>query len=152
MIALKAKLYQQCMEYAEKRIQTIQNVIAEAQKSANSETKSSMGDKYETTRSMLQLDTEMNTKQLVEAMRLKTDLQKMETHLTEPHESVQIGSLIFTNQANYFIAIGAGKLTVEEMDFFVISPTAPLCKQLWGLKAGDNFLFNKQQFTIKEVK
>lgn len=139
------------MAYVEKRIQTIQSAIDEAQASANSETKSSMGDKYETTRAMLQLDTEMNTKQLVEAIKLKTDLQKMESHTTHPHEVAQIGSLIFTTQANYFIAIGAGKLTVEAQDFFVISPTAPLSKQLMGLKIGDKLLFNKQAITIKDM-
>ena len=126
-------------------------MIDEAQVSANQETKSSMGDKYETTRSMLQLDTEMNTKQLVEAIKLKTDLHKIESHLQQVHQTSQIGSLIFTNQANYFIAIGAGKITLNDMDFYAISPTAPICKHLLGLRTGDTFTFNKQNIAIQQV-
>jgi transcription elongation GreA/GreB family factor len=151
MHQLKSKLYNLCMEYVEKRILNIQKVIDEAQASANQETKSSMGDKYETTRSMLQLDTEMNTKQLVEAIKLKADLQKVEVTLSQTHSFAQVGSLILTNQASYFIAISAGKITLESKDFYAISPTAPICKSLLGLKAGDTFTFNKQNIVVKEV-
>jgi transcription elongation factor len=151
MLELKIKLYQNCMEYVEQRIQTIQKAIDEAQASANQEIKSSMGDKYETTRSMLQLDTEMNTKQLVEAIKVKTDLQKMEQSLSQVHHFVQVGSLVLTNQANYFIAIGAGKMTIEGKDFYAISPTAPIYQSLSGLKVGNTFNFNKQNVLIKDV-
>ncbi|MCU0390616.1 MAG: 3-oxoacyl-ACP synthase [Thermoflexibacter sp.] len=151
MLELKSQLYQYCMEYIEKRIQTIQNAIDEAQASANQETKSSMGDKYETTRSMLQLDTEMNTKQLVEAMKVKADLQKIEPSLHQIHDTIQVGSLVFTHQANYFIAIGAGKMTIGGKDFYAISPTAPIYKSLSGLKKGDFLTFNKQNILIKEI-
>ena len=151
MLELKLKLYNWCLEYVENRIGTVQKVIDEAQASANHETKSSMGDKYETTRAMLQLDTEMNTKQLVEAMKLKMDLQKIEHSLGQEHTVVQVGSMVFTNQANYFVSIGAGKITIEGKDFYAISPTAPICKPLLGLKAGNSFTFNKQNIFLKEV-
>ena len=54
-----------------------QEAISGAQNSANEETKSSAGDKYETGRAMAQLEIEKNMTQLAEAKRLKQTLEQI---------------------------------------------------------------------------
>jgi sortase (surface protein transpeptidase) len=56
--ALKTRLHSLCVSYVGQRIETAQRAIAIAQASANEETKSSAGDKYETGRAMAQLEIE----------------------------------------------------------------------------------------------
>jgi hypothetical protein len=68
---IKIKLYQYCVEFIDKRIAGAREAIQIAQDSANEETKSSAGDKYETGRAMAQLEIEKNTTQLEEALKQK---------------------------------------------------------------------------------
>jgi len=148
-MSIKLQLYSECSGYVEKRIAAIEKTMQEAQDSANNETKSSAGDKYETTRSMMQLDKVMNTKQLLAANSLKADLRKID--ISKQHLSVQVGSLVMTSLANYFIAIGAGKMTVEGIDYFAISLTSPIGALLLGKKVGEEIIFNKQKIIIQAI-
>jgi hypothetical protein len=66
---VKVELIKACYDFINRRIETIQGVISAAQDSANDETKSSAGDKYETGRAMMQLEIENNSKQLTEALK-----------------------------------------------------------------------------------
>ena len=70
----KEKLHDACVAYVDERISFLNETIKETQNSANNESKSSMGDKYETTRSMMHLENEQMSIQLKEALNLKTFL------------------------------------------------------------------------------
>lgn len=148
-MSVKTALYEQCISYVEKRIAAITQTMQEAQAAANNETKSTAGDKYETTRSMMQLDRAMNTNQLLAANKLKEDLLKID--VGRQHSTAQVGSLIMTSHANYFIAIGAGKMTVEGKDYFAISLTSPIGALLLGKKVGEEIIFNKQKIMIQAI-
>ena len=64
MLTLKETLFQQCEDFVNTRLQTIQTTISSHQKALSSETKSSAGDKNETGRAMLQLEMEKAGQQL----------------------------------------------------------------------------------------
>ncbi|HTJ51518.1 MAG TPA: hypothetical protein VL443_18795 [Cyclobacteriaceae bacterium] len=149
MIELKQKLFDLCYTYVSKRIETANDAIKIAQASANEETKSSAGDKYETGRAMMQLEIEKNTVQLHEAMKLKQMLDQLQSskHTT----TVQSGSLVITDSACYYIAISAGQLTCENKTYFAIAPTSPIGILMQGLKSGESFIFNKKKIVINEV-
>lgn len=149
MIELKQKLHSLCLDYVLQRVQSIQNAIATAQRSANEETKSSAGDKYETGRAMMQLEIEKNTVQLAEAMKLKRALD--EINPAKPTTIVQSGSIVLTNQHNYYLAISAGQLKVGDNVYFAISPASPIGVQLKGLSIGDTFIFNKKTVHIEQI-
>lgn len=53
MLETKAKLYASCLKLVDERVSHIEDAMRNAQASANEETKSSAGDKYETGRAML---------------------------------------------------------------------------------------------------
>ena len=71
MSEIKRKLYQHCINFVDKRIAAAKETIAMAQESANEDTKSSAGDKYETGRAMAQLEIEKTAGQLEEALKDK---------------------------------------------------------------------------------
>ena len=148
-MTIKRELYNQCNIFIESRLRSIQNTIEEIQESLLSETKSSAGDKHETGRAMLQLEREKAGQQLAEAQKVKEILAKID--VTNSSKKVCLGSVVYTSQANYFISIGAGKITVDGIDFFAISPNTPIGKLLFSKEIGDEVFFRDENFTIKEI-
>ncbi len=146
---LKQRLFKLCVEYTENRLQTIQNTIAEIQESLLSETKSSAGDKHETGRAMLQLEREKAGQQIAEVQKLKETLSKID--ITNSSKNICLGSLVYTTQANYFISISAGKLTIENTDFFAISPNTPIGQLLLSKQVGDEVIFRNQPIKNESI-
>ncbi len=148
-LQIKQQLYQYCLSYSDKCIEEIETTMKDAQDSANNETKSSAGDKYETTRSMAQLDKAMNSKQLNEAYKQKNELLKI--NVTQNHVVVKSGSLVMTETANYFIAIGIGKIILDNVIYYATSANSPLALHFANHKVGDEIIFNDKKFTIKAI-
>jgi hypothetical protein len=148
-LELKRKLFSLCEDYVNKIIQAAQEAIDNTQKSANKETKSSSGDKYETGRSMMQLEIEKYSAQLNDGLNLKKALSQIDCE--KPYTTVQSGSLILTNQGNFFISISAGKLTVDNKEYMAISYSSPIGQLLFNKKGKDNFNFRGKPYTIISV-
>ena len=146
---LKQKLYMQCVQFCNNRLDTIRNSIEEIQESLTSETKSSAGDKHETGRAMLQLEREKAGNQLAETQKLQELLSKID--ISKTSKMVSLGSLVFTTQANYFIAISAGEIVVENEKYFAISPNTAIGKLLIGKEVGDVMTFRENEFKVVAV-
>jgi transcription elongation GreA/GreB family factor len=114
-----------------------------------SETKSSAGDKHETGRAMAQLEREKLGQQLVEINKIKQTLNRVKTIKTT--NIVTIGSLVYTNQFNYYIAISAGEFIVNNNSFYAVSPNTPIGKLLIGKTIGDIILFKNKRINIIDV-
>ena len=146
---IKEELYKLCEDYIDKRIQSSRTAIGEAQMSANEETKSSSGDKYETGRAMAQLEIEKNSQQLTESLKLKSALDQVRINIVTP--AVQPGSLVVTDRGIFFVAISLGKISHRGETYFIIAPTSPLGLKLTGAKVGDAVEFGNQTYVIKEL-
>ena len=146
---LKQRLYQYCEVFIEVRFKTIQRTIEGLQKALQSETKSSAGDKHETGRAMLQLEREKAGKQLAEINKTKIVLTKV--NLDTKSNVITLGSLVYTNQLNYFIAISAGETKVNNELFYAISANTPIGKLLIGKTAGNSINFNGNRIEIKKI-
>lgn len=138
---IKNKLYIACLHFVNSRMETVKNVIASNKKALFSETKSSAGDKHETGRAMLQLEMEKAGQQLTGINQMEAVLAKVSVNNTST--TICLGSLIITNKANYYLAISAGKLTIDTVDYFAVSTGSPIGKQLLGKKAGAIIPFNE---------
>ena len=149
MLDLKQKLYAHCVAFLNKRIDAAQEAIKMAQDSANDETKSSAGDKYETGRAMMQLEIEKNATQLEEAYKQKKMLDLINVEL-QPLK-IQSGSLVFTSQGNFFIAISVGLVVIEDKSFAIVSAQSPIGSRLIGLQTGDSFSFGNKTYKISLV-
>ncbi|WP_147677062.1 GreA/GreB family elongation factor [Algibacter pacificus] len=148
-LELKQQLFNTCLNSIDFRFQNIQNTINEIQESLTSETKSSAGDKHETGRAMLQLEREKAGNQLSEINKIKVALSKID--VSKSSKNVGLGSVVFTTQAHYFIAISAGELTIDHQKFYAISPNTPIGQLLMGKTKGDSINFRAQHFKIESV-
>lgn len=146
---LKYQLYTKCAEYVAQRISHIQSAINAAGDSGNDETKSSVGDKHETGRAMIQLEQEKNAKQLKETLKLKTLLDRINPN--QKSQIVALGSLVITNKEKFYISISAGKIMIEKEIYFAISPTSPIGEKLMGLKVNQEISFNGTLYSIKDI-
>lgn len=133
----------------EQRINSAKASMEAVQEAANEETKSSAGDKYETGRAMMQQEQDKAAGQLMEALKLKKVLDQLNPDREQP--AVGMGSLVKTSLGNFYISASIGQLSMEGIDYMIISPVAPLAQQLAGLKAGEELNFNGRKFKVEQV-
>lgn len=129
------------------KIQKLEQLIAET-RASNNDTKSSMGDKYETSREMLQQEINNLQIQLNEHLKSQQILKNIQPN---PHKTVTLGSLVETEKGMFFVAISLGEITFNQEKIFVISAESPLAKALSGKKTGESFVVNNLQQTIKNI-
>src|SRR4051812_47360042 len=88
------------------------------------DTKSSAGDKYETSRAMSQQEIDKVSVQLQEVKRQLALLPLLETKA--PTTAIENGSLVATDHALFYIGLPLGQLEIGSKLLFCISPTAPV--------------------------
>lgn len=147
--AYKDKLKQFGQQVLAQRVAAARRLMDTAQESANNEDKSSAGDKYETGRAMGHLEKDMHARQLAEHVKELSALLAVDTHAK--CMAVTTGALVRCTDMVLFLSIGLGKQVVDGQVIVFLSPLAPLAKQLWNKKAGDEFLFNNKTSIIMEV-
>jgi len=148
-MTFKEKVHTHCAHLVEERIMLAQKLIAEAQAAANQDAKSSMGDKYETSREMMALEMRKTSEQLQETSKLKKVLGELKPERSS--DTIVLGSLITTSMGIFYLGVSLGKITIEDKELFVLSAVAPLGKLLMGKKKGHQFDFNGQPITIIDV-
>ncbi|QDO93248.1 3-oxoacyl-ACP synthase [Formosa sediminum] len=146
---IKQQLLKHCELFIEKRLANVQHNIAEVQDALTSETKSTAGDKHETGRAMLQLEREKFGVQLSEVNQVKQALSKIDVSKTS--HTICLGSAVITDISNYFIAISAGQILVNNIIYFAIAPNTPIGKLLISKQAGEDVSFRNQKFKILNV-
>jgi transcription elongation GreA/GreB family factor len=149
LIAFKTRLKKAAELLITERIAMAKSAVDSAQEAANSEDKSSAGDKYETGRAMGHLEKDMFARQLAENIRELDKLQKVNTDTI--HTTAQTGALVRCRAYSFFIAAGLGKQVIDDQTIFFLSPDAPLSKLLLHKKEGDSFLFSKMDMLILEI-
>jgi transcription elongation GreA/GreB family factor len=147
--SLKQSLFDGCLHYTNDRIDTARSAMESAQESANSESKSSAGDKYETGRAMAQIERTRHAVQLADAQAMQQELLRIDPQRT--CTVGQPGAMITTTTGQFFISIGAGKLTADGQTWFAVSPTSPVGQAMRGRQVGDTVLVNGNTMTIKEI-
>lgn len=126
------------------KIETLERLISET-RASNNETKSSMGDKYETSREMVQQQINTLQLQLNENRRAHTFLITLNVN---PHQIIGVGSLVKTDKGLFYIAVSCGEIIYEGKKIFVISPESPLGASLLGKKKNDQITLNNSAQNI----
>jgi hypothetical protein len=133
----------------QQKIEVAQKDIAITIEARNSDTKSSAGDKHETSRAMIQIDLENIQKQLNNNLNLRQELERINVDRT--FKQVENGCLLQTNLGNYFIAIGLGRVELQQQTYFVISLDSPIGLKLKDKKVGDEISFQERMIKIEEI-
>lgn len=113
------------------------------------DTKSSAGDKYETSRAMSQQELDKIAVQLKEIARQLALIPSLLE--TKSGATVSTGSLVTTDNGIFFIGLPIGQLNVNGETVFCLGPTAPIAQKLIGMKAGDVCEQNGRTYTIEHV-
>tara|TARA_R110002033_G_scaffold26885_2_gene61545 strand:+ start:155 stop:610 length:456 start_codon:yes stop_codon:yes gene_type:complete len=148
--SVKQQLYGFCKSFIENRLVRINNNIDSLQEALTSETKSSAGDKHETGRAMIQLEREKLGIQLAEAQLLQELFKKIP--LQTSFSKVGLGSVVLTDQQNYYMGISAGELKIDGVSYFAIAPNTPIGKLLLGKVVGDVVDFNSRKMVIQQIE
>lgn len=146
----KIQIHEYCIQVLEDKLQFARQNVTEIRESILLETKSTAGDKHETSRAMAQLELDKASKQIHELELIYKALINLNPnqHLT----SVVNGALIHTNHGYFYLSIPMGKVTIENYSITVLSPASPLGKLFLSKKNGDAFLFNNTAYQILEIK
>jgi transcription elongation GreA/GreB family factor len=148
-IRIKQQLYDTCKNLLDKRLKVVQKTILDIQNNLQSQTKSSAGDKHETGRAMLQLEREKAGQQLAQIQKQFELLSKINPELDQ--NVVTLGSVVYTSQFNYFIAVSEGEIKLEDATYFAISAITPIGKLLMTKKKGAIIQFRNQSISILDI-
>ena len=146
-ITFKQNIFDTCLNILIEKSNTLNTVLLELTDELKNDTKSSMGDKHETSRSMNQLEQEKVSNQITELNKQLTILQQLNIQLKPVR--IILGSLIQTNLGLLFIAVGLGKIKVDNTNVIVISAHSPLGLAFLSKSIGDNILLNDSQYSIE---
>ena len=145
----KKQVHEECIRLVDEKIKTAKLAMEAAQASANNESKSSAGDKYETGRAMAQLERDKSAGLLADSEKLKAALQ-----LIQPEKityKIQPGSLVITDQGIFYLAIGLGQIHLEKKPVFVLSPVSPLGSRFLNLEINGTATFNGNSYMIIKI-
>ena len=114
----------------------LKTTLQEAIDSRNSDTKSSAGDKFETSREMAQ----------IEIHKLEDEILKTQQFINELLSKVS--QFIITDKGSFLIGIPFGKLTLNDTAVFCISNSAPITKTLLNTKISANFNYGGVEYKV----
>jgi len=144
---IKSQLYQEIVLRLEQNIQEAQLAYVQAKESRDSDTKSSAGDKYETGREMMQREMDKCSALIDQNRHSMQIIQHVPIHRT--YESIDKGALIVTDRGSYYMLVGLGKISLEQKDYFAISPESPIGSLFLGKKVGEYILLRDQKISIQ---
>jgi len=148
--AVKTSLLAACQKYVEQRMANARQAIVSASDAAADDTKSSAGDKFETTREMMQQELNRHQQLLADAQRMEQVLTNLDIRIDDG--PAKLGSLISTSHGSFFIAISIGQLQIDGTSYWVISPASPLGQHLIGVEAGEQITFNGTIYEITGIR
>ncbi len=146
---LKRKLHEICLGLAQEKIDVCNAVLQKIDEAKASDTKSSAGDKFETSREMLQGEEDRITNTLSNAIFLKKSLNQIDSE--KASSIVEPGALVIGSQQSYYISVGLGKIELEDKKYWAISMASPIAKEIRGKAKGSTFKFNGTHHTIEDI-
>jgi len=146
---VKPRVWEYCLDLLQGKLELLDLQLAELRAGAESEGKSSAGDKHETGRAMMHLEQEQLQKQVGEMQNQLQQLLAIKNSEFKPN--VHSGSLVTTDKGIFYIGIGLGKIEFEGQNLFVISPASPIGKVFLGKGLGENVSFGPNTYCIKQI-
>jgi hypothetical protein len=107
--------------------------------SRNSDTKSSAGDKFETSREIAQIEIHKIENEILKTQQFISDLAS------------KAPQLIITDKGAFLISIPFGKLMISGTEVFCISNSAPITKQLVNTEISANFEYRGVTYNILDI-
>ncbi len=106
-------------------------------------------DRYDSFRTKLMRTRDMFAKQYALANENIKRLEEFDCNKLS--EKVEYGCVVITDKQRLFVALGLGKIPVDDIAFYAISLNVPVFEAMKGRKKGDSFTFNGIRQEIKDV-
>ncbi|MEZ4801081.1 MAG: hypothetical protein R2809_15170 [Flavobacteriales bacterium] len=145
----RKKIIDTCTSIIQSKIDGVQEQLSELRKSAESESKSTSGDKHETGRAMIHLEQEQLMKQLGELNNQMSQIIELKNSESKPN--IHSGSIVHTNLGVFFFGVALGKVQLEDTAIMVISLASPLGKLFLGKTKDDTITFGTSTYSILQV-
>ena len=142
----KQELVEYMIGLLDERMQVAWAAMEAAQDSANDQSKSSAGDKYETARSMGQLDRNMHARQYEQVRQERVILERIGE--TEKVMRGAVGALLETTAGWFFISVSLGAVVFNGQTILAVSSSSPVGLSFLGKEAGGEFQFMNKPHKI----
>ena len=147
---MKSTILAYVKTYLDKRMQTSLDAMNAAQESANGESKSSAGDKYETSRAMGQLDRDMHARMYQQTLEERKLVERIDESLI--YKKGALGAFLKTTMGDFFLSVSIGNINIDEKPIMIISPQSPIGALLMGKIVGDKFSFRGKEAEILRIE
>lgn len=147
--ALKVKVFDICFGALNTRLADLKAEVVQLRLSIANDSKSSMGDKYETSREMMQQEINRLEQQIASTGQQLFNLKAI--NLDKSYAQIEKGSLVQTSMGLFFIAVSYGEVKIAAQSCFVISELAPLAKLLFNMRLGGSFELNKKLVEVLAI-
>lgn len=104
--------------------------------------------KYDSIREEMQEEIYQMQKQLASLKDLQRNLAKI---ADKNSDRIQLGSMVFTNKARFYISVSLGEFFFEGDRFYAISEESPMAKIIFGKQVGDSFTLNNISQVIEQI-
>lgn len=134
------------------KLQVLQMEIDQLRADMSSDTKSTAGDKHETSRAMAQLEMEKLGAQIQDYNLQLSTLSNLQQKPATSSKVVEVGTLAKLSSGWFFIGIALGKINFEGDNVFCISIKSPLGQQLFQKQVNDSISLNGQTITVLSIE
>lgn len=124
----KEEILKQIQDKLKSSIDQLKSDILDLKESLDNDTKSSAGDKFETSRAMTQQEMDSLEKQLIQQVRLWEISDQINKQ--DPGKEIGMGTIVTTSDMVFFLGIPLGKIEVNGKAVFCISFLSPIGKQI----------------------
>jgi hypothetical protein len=145
----KTLVKESCLNKIKSQIDDLKIVLNQILIATSTDSKSSAGDKHETAVSMAQLEQEKLMNQ-INVLQTQYD-SLININASTPNSTVRLGSLIETSIGWFFISVGIGKITFQEIEIFAMNNNAPLAQKMNGKSKTDFILHNNIRIDILNI-
>lgn len=143
----KAEVHSRFVQLCDDAIEAFRERVAALAEDAQSDAKSSAGDKHETTLSHMHIEQEKATAKMREWIAHRRVLEQLDPKVTM--SKIGPGSLVQLNGSMWlYYSSALPKINVKGHTVIGLSPAAPLASDLNGLATGDVFKRNGSNYTV----
>ncbi len=150
MNELKSKVYQSALTLLKEKNRLLKEERNTMLEGILEETKSSAGDKFETSREMMTQDLMTLELQIKQSNVDLDEIQRLQA-IKETAPTVQEGSMIKLGSDWFMLAVSIGQINVGDNKVYLLSKNSPLGQLLLGKKKNDQVNFRGKNQPIEEL-
>ena len=150
MNELKAKVYQSALTLLNEKNRLLKEERNTLLEGILEETKSSAGDKFETSREMMTQDLMTLEIQIKQSKVDLDEIQRLQA-IKETASTVQEGSMVKLGSDWFMLAVSIGQINVEDKKVYLLSKNSPLGQLILGKKKNDQVNFRGKNQLIEEL-